>query len=128
MPITEKEHRQNIVEVGRLVYQKGWVAANDGNISVRLDAHRILATPTGVSKGMMSADDLIVCHVAGKRVKGSRERTSETTIPTTINKRRPDVGGGVHAPPPVSTGFAVAGRPLNMALLPEVVVGLGCIP
>ena len=60
MAKTEQEYRQDIVDIGRLVYQKGWVAANDGNITIRLDAQRILATPTGVSKGMMHVDDLIV--------------------------------------------------------------------
>lgn len=128
MAVTEKEHRQNIVEIGRLVYQKGWVAANDGNISVRLDEHSILATPTGVSKGMMQADDLIVCDLAGNKIAGRRERTSEIAMHTTIYGLRPDIQAVVHAHPPVSTGFAVAGRPLNMALLPEVVIGLGCVP
>ena len=128
MPLSEREHRQNIVEIGRLVYQKGWVAANDGNISIRLDEERLLATPTGISKGMMKPEDLIICDVAGNKVEGRRERTSEILMHTTIYSMRPDVHAVVHSHPPVSTGFAVAGRPLNMALLPEVVVGLGCIP
>ncbi len=76
MSKTEREHRQDIVEIGRLVYQKGWVAANDGNISVRLDQDRILATPTGVSKGMMHPDDLIICDMQGNKIQGRRERTS----------------------------------------------------
>ncbi len=62
---TEREHRCDIVEVGRLMFQKGWVAANDGNITIRLDAERILATPTGVSKGMMHEDDLLLLDPAG---------------------------------------------------------------
>jgi L-fuculose-phosphate aldolase len=128
MPLTEKEHRQNIVEIGRLVYQKGWVAANDGNISIRLDDRRILATPTGVSKGMMSVDDLIVCDMEGNKIEGKRERTSEILMHTTVYAMRPDVHAVVHTHPPIATGFAVAGRPLNMAMLPEVVVGLGCVP
>ena len=128
MPITEREHRQSIVQVGRLVFDKGWVAANDGNISVRLDDRRILATPTGVSKGMMAPEDLIVCDLEGNKTEGRLERTSEITMHTTIYRLRPDVQAVVHAHPPVSTGFAVAGRPLNMAMLPEVVVGLGCVP
>ena len=67
MPVTEKEHRQNIVDIGRLVYSKGWVAANDGNISIRLDEHRILATCTGISKGMMHVDDVIICDLDGQQ-------------------------------------------------------------
>lgn len=128
MPATEKEYRQQIVDIGRLMYQKGWVAANDGNISVRLDEKRVLATPTGVSKGMMSPDDLIVCDMQGNKLEGPRERTSEILMHMTIYGMRPDIKAVVHSHPPVSTGFAVAGRALNMALLPEVIVGLGCIP
>lgn len=128
MPLTEKEYRQNIVEVGRMVYAKGWVAANDGNISIRLDQNRILATPTGVSKGMMQPDDLIICDLNGDKIEGWRERTSEIAMHTTVYKLRPDVRAVVHAHPPVSTGFAVAGKALNLAILPEVVIGLGCVP
>ena len=128
MPLTEKEHRQNIVEVGRMVYAKGWVAANDGNISIRLDQNRILATPTGISKGRMQADDLIICDLNGDKIEGRRERTSEIAMHTTVYRLRPDVQAVVHSHPPVSTGFAVAGKALNLAILPEVVIGLGCVP
>jgi len=128
MPLTEKEHRQNIVEVGRMVYAKGWVAANDGNISIRLDQDRILATPTGISKGMMQPDDLIICDLNGNKIEGRRERTSEIAMHTTVYQLRPDVQAVVHSHPPVSTGFAAAGKALNLAILPEVVIGLGCVP
>ena len=124
----DKDPRRQIVEIGKLAYQKGWVAANDGNISVRLGPDRILATPTGVSKGMMEPDDLIICDGDGNKVEGERERTSEILMHTTIYAMRPDVNAVVHVHPPVATGFAVAGRPLNLALLPEVIIGLGCIP
>src|SRR6267378_7648787 len=125
---TEKEYRQDIVDIGRLVYQKGWVAANDGNITIRLDQDRILATPTGVSKGMMHVDDMIVVDMQGNKIEGRKERTSEIAMHTTIYGLRPDIFSVVHAHPPVATGFAAAGRPLNLALLPEVVIGLGCVP
>jgi L-fuculose-phosphate aldolase len=128
MAKTEQQHRQDILDVGRLIYQKGWVAANDGNISVRVDESRILCTCTGVSKGMMTSDDLIVCDVEGNKVAGARERTSEIAMHLTIYQMRPDVSAVVHAHPPVATGFAVAGRALDLALLPEVIVGLGCVP
>jgi L-fuculose-phosphate aldolase len=124
----ENDLRSQIVEIGRLAYQKGWVAANDGNISVRLGPNRILSTPTGVSKGMMSPEDLIICDCDGNKLEGVRDRTSEILMHTTIYQMRPDVQAIVHAHPPVATGFAVAGRPLNLALLPEVIVGLGSIP
>lgn len=128
MPKTEQEHRQDILDVGKLIYQKGWVAANDGNISLRLDERRILCTCTGVSKGMMKSEDLIICDADGNHVEGARVKTSEIAMHLTIYQMRPDVRAVVHAHPPVATGFAVAGRPLNQALLPEVVIGLGCVP
>jgi L-fuculose-phosphate aldolase len=128
MAKSEQQHRQDILDVGKLIYQKGWTAANDGNISVRLDDHRILCTCTGVSKGMMTPADVIVCDLAGNKIDGARERTTEIAMHLTIYEMRPDVSAVVHAHPPVATGFAVAGRPLNLALLPEVIVSLGCVP
>jgi L-fuculose-phosphate aldolase len=77
---------------------------------------------------MMKPDDLIVCDRLGNKINGKRERTTEILMHTTIYDMRPDVTAVVHAHPPVSTGFAVAGRPLNQALLPEVILGLGCVP
>ena len=128
MPKSERELRQDIVEIGRLVYQKGWVAANDGNITIRLDDNRILATPTGISKGMMQPDDLIIVDKCGIKIDGPRECTSEILMHCTIYEMRPDVNSVLHAHPPVATGFATAGRPLDRALLPEVIIGLGFVP
>src|SRR5689334_22412311 len=125
---TEREYREDICKVGQLVFQKGWVAANDGNITIRLDAERILATPTGVCKGMMHVDDLIIVDMQGNKIAGRAERTSEIAMHTTIYGMRPDIKSVVHAHPPVATGFATAGKALNLALLPEVVIGLGCVP
>lgn len=125
---TEREFRADIVEVGRLMFQKSWVAANDGNVTIRLDSECILATPTGISKGMMHADDLLVLDMQGNKISGRRERTSEIAMHLKIYELRPDVRAVVHAHPPVTTGFAAAGRALDMALLPEVVIGLGCVP
>ncbi len=128
MPKTLQEHRLDIVEIGRLVWEKGWVASNDGNISIRLDDGRILCTPTGICKGMMKAEDLIVCDAAGAKTEGSRACTTEIAMHLAIYNLRPDVRSVVHAHPPVATGFAVAGRPLNLALLPEAVIYLGSVP
>ncbi len=128
MPKTEKELRQDIVEVGKLVFQKGWVAANDGNISIRIGEDRLLCTPTGVCKGLMHPDDLIICDMKGNKIEGTKERTSEVAMHLTIYDLRPDIRSVVHAHPPVSTGYATAGKPLNLALLPEVIIGLGCVP
>jgi L-fuculose-phosphate aldolase len=128
MAKTEREYRQDIIDVGKLVFQKGWVAANDGNITVRLDQDRILATPTGICKGMMDHDDLIIVDMQGKKIEGKKECTSEIAMHLTVYEMRPDIRSVVHAHPPVATGFATAGRALNLALLPEVIIGLGCVP
>jgi len=125
---TEREHREDIVQVGRLVFQKGWVAANDGNITIRMDAERILATPTGVCKGMMHPDDLIIVDMKGDKISGRRERTTEILMHLKVYEMRPDIRAVVHAHPPVATGYAAAGRSLSLALLPEVIIGLGCVP
>lgn len=128
MSISERELREHIVQVGHLVYQKGWVAANDGNISVRLDPDRVLCTPTQTSKGLLREEDLIILDMQGKKVEGRKEGTSEIAMHLLIMRMRPDVRSVVHAHPPVATGFATAGRALNLALLPEVIIGLGCVP
>ncbi len=125
---TEREHAADIVRVGKLVFDKGWVAANDGNISIRLDDERVMCTPTGVSKGMMQVDDIIIVDYAGDKIAGRLERTSEIKMHLKIYELREDVDSVVHAHPPVATGFAAAGRALDTALLPEVVIGLGCVP
>jgi L-fuculose-phosphate aldolase len=120
--------KRDIVEVGKLVFQKGWVAANDGNISIRLDEKRVLCTPTATSKGMLTVDDLIVCDYEGNKLEGRKERTSEIKMHMLVYQMRPDVNAVVHAHPPVATGYATAGRGLNLALLPEVIISLGCVP
>lgn len=125
---TEQELREDIVRVCRLVYEKGWVAANDGNVSIRLDDGRIMCTPTAISKGMVNPEDIIICDMAGNKMHGHRDRTSEIAMHVTIYSMRPDVGSVVHAHPPVATGFAAAGRPLDKALLPEVIIQLGAVP
>lgn len=128
MSKTEQEYREDLLRVCRLIYDKGWVAMNDGNVSIRLDDDRILCTPTAVSKGFIQPEDLIVCDCAGKKVAGIREGTSEIAMHLTIYSLRPDVRSVVHAHPPTATGFAVAGRPLDKAMLPEVVIQLGAVP
>lgn len=128
MEISERQYREDIIRVCRLVYEKGWVAMNDGNVSIRLDEKRILCTPTAISKGFVNADDLIICDNGGGKLEGTRERTSEIAMHTTIYGLRPDVKAVVHAHPPVATGFATAGRALDKALLPEVVIQLGAVP
>src|SRR5579884_3241080 len=128
MSKTEQEFRADLIRVCHLIYEKGWVAMNDGNISIRLEDDRILCTPTAISKGFIEADDLIICDGSGKKIEGRRECTSEIAMHLTVYEMRPDVRSVVHAHPPVATGYATAGKPLNLALLPEVIIGLGCVP
>ena len=120
--------RADIVEIGRRVYARGYVASNDGNISVRLDDKRVLTTPTGVSKGFMTPDMMVVTDLAGDKIAGDRSASSELLMHIAVYKQRPDVRAVVHAHPPTATGFAVAGIPLDRAVLAEVVTTLGSIP
>lgn len=120
--------RREICEVGRRVYQRGYVAANDGNISVRMQDDRILCTPTGVSKGFITEDMLAICDLDGQQVAGTMRISSEIRMHLEIYKLRPDVYSVVHAHPPTATGFAVAGIELTQCVLPEVIVSLGGVP
>ena len=128
MSKTENEHRQEIVEIGGRLHQKGFVAATDGNISVRLDGGRVLITPSNVSKGMCRPEDLIVVDRDGNKISGERNASSELAMHLMIYDLRPDIHGIVHAHPPTATGYAAAGLPLNKALISEVVVSLGFVP
>ena len=120
--------KKDIVEVGRRVYARGYVASNDGNISARLDKDRFVITPTGVSKGFMNVEDMVVIDMKGKVVSGQKKPSSEMFMHLEVFKNRPDVNGIVHSHPPYATGFAVAGIPLNKCILPEVIIVLGGIP
>jgi L-fuculose-phosphate aldolase len=128
MSKTEQEHREDLVRVCHSIYEKGWVAMNDGNVSIRLEDDRILCTPTAVSKGHVTEQDLIICDCSGKKISGHRAGTSEIAMHMTVYNIRPDIRSVVHAHPPVATGFATAGRALDKALLPEVVIQLGAVP
>lgn len=120
--------RREICEVGRRIYQRGYVAANDGNISVRIAEDRVLCTPTGVSKGFISEDMLCVCDLDGRQVAGHLKISSELRMHLEIYRLRTDIHSVVHAHPPTATGFAVAGMDLTQCVLPEVIVSLGGIP
>jgi L-fuculose-phosphate aldolase len=125
---TERKHREEIVRYGRTLHEKGFVAAMDGNLSVRLRQDRILVTPTGLSKGSMRPADLVIVDLEGKQVAGRRHVTSEIGMHLMIYRTRADVKAIVHAHPPTATGFAAAGIALTEPLVCEVVMGLGCIP
>jgi L-fuculose-phosphate aldolase len=124
----ERKHREEIVRYGRMLHVRGFVAAMDGNLSVRLAGDRILVTPTGISKGAMRPADMVIVDREGKRVAGRRNVTSEIGMHLLIYRLRSDIQAIVHAHPPTATGFAAAGIALTQPLVCEVVIGLGCIP
>src|SRR5919107_905882 len=124
----ESELRDGIVEVGRRLWARGYVASNDGNISVRLDEGRLMTTPANVSKGFMTPDMMVVTDFDGKKIAGDRKASSELKMHLQVYRDRPDANAVVHAHPPTATGFAVAGIPLDRAVLAEVLTTLGSIP
>jgi L-fuculose-phosphate aldolase len=125
---SEQQLREDIVEVGRRLYARGYTASNDGNISLRLDAARLLMTPTSVCKGFMSTDMMCITDLDGKKIAGDRNPSSEMQMHLEVYRQRPEVQAVVHAHPPIATGFAVAGIPLDRAVLAEVVTTLGSVP
>src|SRR5208282_1324057 len=125
---SERQYRREMVQFGQMLHQRGYVAATDGNLSVRLDDQRIVVTPTCMSKSMLRASDMVVVDLDGRRLSGNRNVSSELAMHLLIYKLRPDVKGIVHAHPPTATGFAAAGLALNQPLVCEVVIGLGSIP
>ena len=125
---SEDEHRRDICTVGRWIHSRNFVAATDGNISVRIDSGRVLTSPTAMSKGMMTSDDLVITDMRGKLLAGHRAPSSELAMHLLIYRRRPDVNAVCHAHPPTATGYAAANLPLNKAIVSEVVLSLGCIP
>ena len=125
---SEYQIKQDIVEVGRRIYEKGFVASNDGNISMRISENEVLTTPTGVSKGFMTPDMIIKVDMDGRVISGKLKPSSELRMHLDVYRNRPDVKSVVHAHPIVATGFAVAGIPLDKYVLPEIVINLGTIP
>jgi len=122
--------KQLIIEIGKRLWTKGFVASNDGNISVRINDDEILTTPTGVSKGFMTPDMIIKVDMDGKVLSagGKHRPSSEVKMHMEVYRQRKDVRSVVHAHPPYCTSFAVAGIPLNKCVLPEAVLTLGAVP
>ena len=126
--MTYQAEREAICQVGKLLYDRGYVAANDGNISLKVEEDRLLITPSGVSKGRMTPDMLLVTDLEGKVVEGDRHPSSEGKMHLAVYRGRPDVRAVVHAHPPVSTAFAVRREGLETPYLSELVAGLGKVP
>jgi L-fuculose-phosphate aldolase len=126
--MNEYKLKEQICEIGRRLYAKGFAAANDGNITVRLNDKEVLCTPTMVSKGFMKPEDVCKVDLEGKQLAGTRKRTSEVLLHLAVYKQRPDIQAVVHCHPPYATAFAVAGEPIPKCVLPEVEVFLGEVP
>ena len=122
------EIKKDICDIGRRIYQKGFAAANDGNISVRIGENEVLCTPTMHSKGFLKPDDICTIDMTGKQTAGRKKRSSEALLHLEIYKQRDDVKSVVHCHPPHATAFAVAREPIPQCVLPEVEVFLGDVP
>ena len=125
---SHQEAKADILEAGRRLYQRAFVAANDGNISARMEDGTIWATPTGVSKGFMTEDMLVHLTPEGEILEGSRKVSSEIAMHLAIYRKNPELGGVVHAHSPAATAFATQGRDFDMAVSLETAVQLGVIP
>lgn len=124
----EWELKQQICDIGRRIYEQGFVAANDGNISVRVGPGRFLCTPTMVSKGFLKPEDIAVVDDSGKQISGPKPRTSEILLHLEIYHELPEINSVVHAHPPYATAFAVAGIDVPSCILPEVEIFIGQVP
>jgi len=122
------EYKLDIVQIGKMMYERRFIVAGDGNISVRIADDMILATPTALCKGMLSPDQIVKLDLTGNVLEGEYQPSSEIKMHITAYETRPDINAVVHAHPPISTGFAVAGIPLDQLILAEMVVNFGAIP
>jgi len=128
--VSEYEIKKQICDIGKRIYDRNMVAANDGNISVKLSDNEYLCTPTGVSKGFMTPDYICKVDKNGKvlQANGNFRPSSEIKMHMRVYQCRPDVGAVVHAHPTFATSFAIAGIPLTQPIMPEAVIALGCVP
>ena len=126
----EYEIKKQMCDIGKRVYNRGMVAANDGNFSVKLNDHEFLCTPTGVSKGFMTPEYICKVDENGNVIHANKgfKPSSEIKMHMRVYKERPDVNSVVHAHPLYATTFAIAGIPLTQPIMPEAVIALGCVP
>lgn len=125
---SDKEAIDEIIEIGKRMYTKGFVAANDGNISCKVGNDTIWTTCTGVSKGFLTKDMLVKMSLNGTIIEGKAKPSSEVKMHIRVYKENQDVLGITHAHPPLATSFSIAGISLNKAILPEAIVQLGTVP
>lgn len=128
--VSEYEIKKQICDIGKRIYNQGMVAANDGNISVRIGENEFLCTPTGVSKGFMTPEFICKVDAKGQVIQANPgfKPSSEIKMHMRVYAQRPDVMSVVHAHPVYATSFAIAGIPLTQPIMPEAVIALGCVP
>lgn len=128
--LNENEIKKQICEIGKRIYDRRMVAANDGNISVKLSENEFLCTPTGVSKGFMTPEYICKVDAKGNVIEANEgfRPSSEIKMHMRVYQKRPDVGAVVHAHPVFATSFAIAGIPLTQPIMPEAVISLGSVP
>lgn len=126
--INAHQIKKDICDIGQRIYNKGFAAANDGNITVRISDNEVLCTPTMQSKGFLKPDDICLIDMTGKQIAGRRKRSSEALLHLEIYRQRPEIKSVVHCHPPHATAFAVAREPIPQCVLPEVEVFLGDVP
>jgi L-fuculose-phosphate aldolase len=120
--------KQDMCEIGRRIYAKGFAAANDGNITVRIGENEILCTPTMHCKGFLKPEDISTIDMTGKQIAGVKKRSSEALLHLEIYRQRPDVKSVVHCHPPHACAFAIAREPIPQCILPEIEVFMGEVP
>jgi L-fuculose-phosphate aldolase len=125
---TEEELRRELVRFSRWLSRLGFTPGTSGNLSVRLGSRRLLVTPTGVSKGLVKAHDMVIVDLHGRLLAGSRKVTSEISMHLAVYGQRQDVGAVVHSHPPTATAFACSGRALDEVLCQEAVMTVGAVP
>jgi L-fuculose-phosphate aldolase len=125
---TEFQLRRELVLYSKLLHRLGFMPGTSGNLSVRLDEERLLVTPTGASKFLLKAEDMVIVDLLGRQLAGSRKVTSELSMHLAVYRLRPDVSAVVHSHPPIATAFACAGRGLDQMLCQEAVMTLGVVP
>ena len=126
-PYSESELRQQLCDIGRMMYERGFIGAADGNLAVRVDPQRLLVTRAGALKGFMQPDEMVLTDNDGMALDGGRPST-EIQMHVAILKERPDIHCVVHAHPPYTVSFSLAGIPLTRCIIPEIVVTIGNVP
>lgn len=126
--LSDRDAIEQILEIGRRMYAKNYVAANDGNITCMVSPTTLWTTPTGVSKGYMTEEMLIKVDLDGQVLQGTCKPSSELKMHLRVYRENPHLTACVHAHPPAATAFAIAGIPLDRPILPEAIVQLGVVP